>query len=232
MIDNKVKLTGCSINPRECRCFEVLTEEELQYLENHSARVTYKKGEIICKQGVMVSSVLYVEKGLAKVYIDDGKNSLVLKIIPDNNLIGLAAVNEEFNTHQYSAKAYIDTEIIQIDVDAFRELIRRNSDFAREIIDVLSSNSVQIYGRFFCITHKQSYGRLADILLCLADRIFKKSEFELPLSRADLAELTGMSSETVIRTLKKFQGEGLIEMKGKHIEVQDFIRLQQISETG
>ncbi len=187
---------------------------------------------MICKQGVMVSSVLYVEKGLAKVYLDDGKNSLVLKIIPDNNLLGLAAVTEEFNTHQYSSMAYIDTDIIQIDVDAFRELLRTNSRFAKEIIDVMSTNSVQLYGRFFCITHKQSYGRLADILLCLADRIFRRSAFELPLSRQDLAELTGMSSETVIRTLKKFQNEGLIQMKGKHIEVVDYLRLQQISETG
>jgi CRP-like cAMP-binding protein len=210
----------------------MLTEEELAYLEDHSSNVIYKKGEMICKQGVMVSSVLYVKKGLAKVYLDDGKNSLVLKIIPDNNLIGLASVTEEFNTHQYSAMAYVETEIIQIDVDVFRQLLKKNSDFAKEIIDILSTNSVQIYGRFFCITHKQSYGRLADILLCLADRIFKRSDFELPLSRQDLAELTGMSSETVIRTLKKFTNEGLIQMKGKHIQVIDYERLQQISETG
>jgi CRP/FNR family transcriptional regulator len=180
----------------------------------------------------MVSTILYVEKGLVKVYLDDGNNSLVLKMIPDNNLLGLASVNEEFNTQQYSAKAYVDTTILQIDVEIFRQLLRSNPDFSMEIIDVLSRNSVQIYGRFFCITHKQSYGRLADILLCLADRIFKKTEFELPLSRQDLAELTGMSSETVIRTLKKFQNEGLILMKGKDIEVVDYLRLQQISEKG
>ena len=231
-MQNQLELTGCTINPRECKCFEKLTPEELSLVEENSVRVTFKKGEIICKQGVMVNTLMYIEKGLAKVFLDDGVNSLVLKIIPDNNLLGLAAVTEEFNTHQYSAMAYIDTEVIQIDVDVFRELISRNSDFAREIIDVLSSNAVQIYGRFFCITNKQSYGRLADILLCLADRIFKNCEFELPLSRADLAELTGMSSETVIRTLKRFEAEGLIEMKGKKFEVLDYKRLKQISEKG
>ena len=49
---------------------------------------------------------------------------------------------------------------------------------------------------------------------------------------ARLAELTGMSSETVIRTLKKFEAEGLIEMKGKKFEVLDYKRLKQISEKG
>jgi CRP-like cAMP-binding protein len=231
-MENKMKLTSCSINPRICRGFEMLTKDELEYLEENSVRVTYNKGEILCKQGVMVSSVMYIETGLAKVYLDDGVNSLVLKMIPDNNMLGLASVTEEFNTHQYSAMAYIETEVIQVDVKAFKELIKRNAEFAKEIIDVLSSNSVQIYGRFFCITHKQSYGRLADILLCLTDRIFKRCDFHLPLSRQDLAELTGMSSETVIRTLKKFEAEGLLQINGKKFEVLDYERLQQISEKG
>jgi len=48
-----------------------------------------------------------------------------------------------------------------------------NTEFAKEVIEILSSNSVQVNGRFFCLTHKQSFGRLADIILCLSQRIFK-----------------------------------------------------------
>jgi CRP/FNR family transcriptional regulator len=210
----------------------MLTRHELAMLESNSVKVTYKKGEILCKQGSMVNTVMYIEKGLAKVYLDNGVNSLVLKIIPDGNLVGLASVSEEFNTYQYSAMAYIDTQVVQIDVNIFRELVKQNPDFAKEVIDILSSNSVQIYGRFFCLTYKQSFGRLADILICLSDRIFKKSQFELPLSRKKLAELSGMSSETVIRALKKFQADGIIQNHGKCIEVVDYERLKQISEIG
>jgi CRP/FNR family transcriptional regulator len=210
----------------------MLTRHELAMLESNSVKVTYKKGEILCKQGSMVNTVMYIEKGLAKVYLDNGVNSLVLKIIPDGNLAGLASVSEEFNTYQYSAMAYIDTQVVQIDVNIFRELVKQNPDFAKEVIDILSSNSVQIYGRFFCLTYKQSFGRLADILICLSDRIFKKSQFELPLSRKKLAELSGMSSETVIRALKKFQADGIIQNHGKCIEVVDYERLKQISEIG
>jgi CRP/FNR family transcriptional regulator len=128
--------------------------------------------------------------------------------------------------------AYIDTEVQQIDIHAFRQLLSQNAKFAREVIDVFSSNSIQVYGRFFCLTHKQAYGRLADILLCLADRIFKQSQFRLPLSRKDLAELSGMSPETVIRMLKKFNDEGLISMDGKSLHIIDYEKLQRISETG
>lgn len=228
----KNQFTGCTISDRPCKCFDQLTEEEKKYLDENSVTINYKKKEIICKQGGFVSHVMFVTEGLVKVFIDDGESTLVLKIISGGNLLGLASVSKEQNTYRYSAQAYIDTEIKQIDVKVFRELISRNGEFAREVIEILSANSVQIYGRFFCLTHKQAYGRLADILLCLSDRVFKAAEFELPLSRKELAELSGMSSETVIRMLRKFNEEGLIALDGKKLKVVNYDRLKRISETG
>lgn len=225
-------ITSCTISSHQCRCFETLSVDQQRYLEDNSVRVLYRKKEMICKQGSFVSHVMHIERGLAKVFIDKGKDLLVLKIIPSGNLLGLTSISEEFNTYQYSASAYLDTEVRQIDINAFRKLVGENPRFAREVIDILSSNNVQITGRFFCLTHKQAYGRLADILLCLSDRIFKTAEFELPLSRQDLAELSGMTAETVIRMLKKFDEDGLIRMEGKNFTVLDYARLKRISETG
>jgi len=226
------KFSACTLSFHQCRCFEKLTPEQQEYLDANSVKIKYKKGEIIAKQGGFVSHVIYVEKGLAKVFLENGSNSLVLRITPDRNFLGLSSVSEEHPYFPYSAMTYVDSEIRQIEVNAFRNLMAQNFEFSKEIIDILSSNSLQIYGRFFCFTYKQAFGRLADILLCLADRIFKASEFDLPLSRKELAELSGMSSETVIRMLKEFNDEGLIRMDGKSIEVIDYDRIKQISETG
>lgn len=229
---NSLQFTGCTISTKRCKCFDKLNKKEKDLLDKHSVIIKYKKGEIICKQGSLVSNVMYIEQGLAKVFLDNGINSLVLKIIPDGNLLALASVSEEHNTYQYSAMAYIDSVIKQIDINIFRQCIKQNSDFAKEVIDILSTNSTHIYGRFFCLTHKQAFGRLADIILCLSERVFKNKVFELPLSRKELAELSGMSAETVIRMLKKFNDEGLIFMEGKQFKVIDHKRLKHISETG
>jgi CRP/FNR family transcriptional regulator, polysaccharide utilization system transcription regulator len=229
---NKERFSGCTISPHHCRCFEMLTPDERVSMDSHSVKVKYKKGETICKQGALASHIMYMESGLAKVFLEDGVNSLVLKIIPDGNMLGLSSVNSENNTYQYSAMAYIDSEIKQIDLRFFKQMLGQNPSFAQEVINILGSNSVQINGRFFCLTYKQSYGRLADILLCLSERIFRKYDFELPLSRKDLAELSGMSPETVIRMLKKFNDDGLIRMEGKSFSLLDPVRMKRISETG
>lgn len=231
-MENSVKYSGCTISSYDCKCLDKLSEQERQLIDNNSVRIKYKKGEIICKQGGFVSQIMYVESGLAKVFIDNGSNALLLRLIPDGSFIGLSAVSEEFTTFPYSAKVYVDSVIRQIDVKIFRQIISTNNDFAKEMINILSANSVQIYGRFFCLTYKQAYGRLADILLCLTEKIFKQNNFSLPLSRKDIAELAGMSSETAVRMLKKFAEDGLIKMEGKHIEIIDAARLQHISETG
>lgn len=213
-------------------CFDKLTPEERKLVDDNSVVIKYRKGETICKQGGFVSQVMFLEKGLAKVVLDSGGNSLVLKIICDGNLIGLSSVSEDRNTYHYSAITYVESDVRQIDLGVFRDLLNRNAAFSKEVIDILTANSIQIYGRFFCLANKQAYGRLADIILCLSERVFKQFEFDLPLSRKELAELSGMSQETVIRILKKFNDENLISMEGKKFRVLDFERLQLISETG
>jgi len=187
---------------------------------------------VICKQGAFASNILLVEQGMAKVFIENSCSTLVLKIIPEGNFIGLATVSDENPLYHYSAATYVESVIRQIDLQVFRNLLNLNPAFAMEIIDILSANSIQIYGRFFCLTQKHAYGRLADIILCLSERVFKSSEFHLPLSRKDLADLTGMSPETLIRILSKFIEENLIALNNKTLIVLDQERLRQISDKG
>ena len=73
---------------------------------------------------------------------------------------------------------------------------------------------------------------MADILMCLSERIFKSLEYELPLSRNDLAELTGMSTESVIRLVKEFKDDSIIEVSGKNMKILDPERLRKISTIG
>jgi len=224
--------SSCTVSAAECKCFDKLTSEQQQFLEDNSVIITYKKNETINKQGALVSHIMYMEEGLAKVYMSIKDENLLLKLIPPHNFIGLVAASENENVYQYSSMAYVESKIRQIEVSAFRKLLNENSDFAKEIINILSANSVQIYNRFFCLIKKHSYGRLADIILCLAERIFYENAFSLPISRQEIAELAGMRVETVIRILKEFSKEGLIKVSNKEFEVLDYEQLRKISDNG
>lgn len=225
-------LNSCTVSNSKCVCFDMLTQEEQDLINKNQIDVRYKKGEVICKHGTFAPHVIYLKNGLAKVYLEGLNDSLILKIITSGNLIGLTSVMEDNNVFHYSSSAYVDSTASLIDINIFRKIINQNAEFASSIINILCENSLQTFGRFFCLTHKQLYGRMADIILCLSERIFKERSFVMNLSRKELAELTGMSTESVIRMLKKFKDDGIIKMNGKSLDITNYDLLKKISEYG
>ncbi len=227
-----MKAPSCVVVNPHISCFDALTDEEKKMVDDHKVNIKYKKGEVIAKQGSFASHVIFLQEGLVKVYLEGNPKDLIIKIIPDSHLITLSSIYEGNNTFLYSAAAYLESTASLIDADIFKQLIRSNALFASKIINILNENTAQIYGRFFCLTRKQSHGRVADILLCLSQRVYKNKRFSLALSRNDLADLTGLSTESVIRIIKEFKDEKLIEVSGKHIEILNFKSMGNISQYG
>lgn len=230
---NQITATNsCTIDYNQGNYFDTLSDEEIKLIEENSVLVEYKKGETICKQGTYASNVMFIEKGLVKLFIESNNSSLTLRIVPTGNMIALTTLFEGDNVYRYSVVTYQDSTIRLIEIDAFKKIIQNNAQFSYKIINILCSNIIQTNGRFFSLTNKQSYGRLADLMLCLAARIYKSESFDLLLSRKELAELSGLSTESVIRILKKFKDDKLIEIDGKSINIIDPNKLQEISDYG
>lgn len=216
----------------ELSCFDLLSPEEKELVDTRSVQVNYKKGEMICKQGSFASHIMYLEKGLVKIYLEGNPKDLILTITPQKNLMGLQSLYEGNETFLYSISTYTDSSVRLIDIQMFKQILKQNPLFSYRILNILNESTSQSYGRFFSLTQKQLHGRLADILLCLSRKIFKSETFDLPLTRSDLSDLTSMSTESVIRILKDFKDDGIIEMHNKSISLMDIPRLDNISAKG
>lgn len=215
-----------------CKCFDVLTDDQRELIEKKQVEVFYKKGEVIAKFGSFATHIIQLCEGLAKVYLEDNNETLILKIIGPGSLIGLSALSDEGDTFRFTISAYEDSVAKLIDINTMKYLIRENGVFASRIINIMSENANQINNRFFFMVHRQSYGRLADLLLCLSGNIFKSPKFDLGLTRKELAELAGMSTENVVRVLKSFQKDGLIEIQGKSFIISNPEGLRRICTLG
>ncbi|MFZ4707709.1 MAG: Crp/Fnr family transcriptional regulator [Bacteroidales bacterium] len=216
----------------ELSCFELLTDEEKELINSNSVLVNFKKGETVCKQGSFASHIMYLEKGLVKIYLEGNPKDLILTVTPPKNLMGLQSLFEGNNTFLYSISTYTEVSLRMIDIQIFKQLLKQNPRFSYRILNILNESASQAYGRFFSLTQKQLNGRLADILLCLSRRIFKSDSFNLPISRSDLSDLTSMSTESVIRIMKDFKDDGIIDIKNKEITLLDLARLERISAKG
>jgi CRP/FNR family transcriptional regulator len=109
---------------------------------------------------------------------------------------------------------------------------RQNALFTMDLMTRVSEATDKIVLDNLEIKRKHLKGRVAHVLLYFADYIYGKDEFELPISRREIADYIGMTTENVIRTLSEFRKDKIIKIFGKDILVVDKKRLENISEFG
>ena len=107
-----------------------------------------------------------------------------------------------------------------------------NSKFAMMMFQVASEMFKKAVMNFISLAHKQKEGRIADIILYLASEVYNDNSFVLSLTRKEIAEFAGCSTENVIMTLSRWQNEKIILIEGKKFEIIDQDKLQYISKIG
>ena len=227
---SQFKTKTCSDCKEKSLCFKQLNKDELRLTNENKVQIHFKKGEIISKQGSFVTHIMYLKNGYAKVYKEtDINNNLILDIIPHGKLIGLTSLFNNDNIARFSVAALDNTVVCSIDRNTIEKLIHQNSQFAKTVIESLNAESLHFYDKMASLTQKQMNGRVADALIYLSEKVFLSEKFRMILSRKDLAEFTGMSTMSVVRTLKELKTENVIEDKKGFIEIKNLDSLKQIS---
>ncbi|MGM0408805.1 MAG: Crp/Fnr family transcriptional regulator [Bacteroidota bacterium] len=230
---SSTQLIKCLECDNKSLCFQQLNEDELKLTNDNKVQIRFKKGEIISKQGSFVTHIMYLKEGFAKVYKEtDLENNLILDIIPEGKLIGLTSLFNNDNIARFSVAALTDTVICSIDRNIIEKLIYKNNKFAKTVIASLNGEALQFYDKMASLTQKQMNGRVADALIYLSNNIFQSNKFKMILSRKDLAEFTGMSTMSVVRTLKDLRQEGIIEDEKGIVDIKNPERLKKISHSG
>ena len=213
-------------------CFNVLSKLDHKFVEANRLELKFKSGEVICKQGAFASNIMYIYKGIVKTYLETNVGShVVLNVLPQGNMIGLSSLFTDY-VFQYSAAALEDCIICSIDIKVFEQFAKSNGEFASEIIKILNNCIIANSERFMSLTHKQMNGRFADSFIFLAEKVYKSEKFELTIMRKDLADLAGMSPESVTRIIKQFEKDKIIKINGKKFEILNMEMLRRISLTG
>ncbi len=226
-------INSCISCSNKSSCFKQLSPTELKLNDKHRVQLNFKKGETIFKQGSFANHIHFIKSGLVKVYMEvsNSDKNLVINILPTGNLLGLPSLYGN-KVYTYTATAIENTTICIIENSVIKNLIEKNGKFAADIIKTMNHCTNSTYDRFISLTHKQLNGRLADTLIYLAEEIYRSNTFKLSLSRADLAELTGMSTMSVVKVIKDFKENKIIKNENGTIEILNMQLLKRISEIG
>ena len=207
--------------------FQKLTDEQLFKVDEHRVELSFKKGELLSKQGMLMSQVIYMRKGFAKIYMENADERVVIGIAQPGTFVGIQALygNPVF---PFSVEAITDAEVCMKDINVFRELILENSEFAQGIIEVLNANLMQSYNRIFTLTTKQVGARFSELLFYMRNVLYESNPFKMTISRRELAELVSTTPESISRMLHELKDKGIIKVDGQTIEILDSAELESM----
>ena len=213
-------------------CFQLLSPEEADLVRASKTQVLFRKGDNLTKQGAFASYALFVIKGLAKQYIEgDGTKNLNLRIIQPGEFVGLSAVFTK-NTFNYSSVAITDCQVFLVEKDAITTLVQQNGQFGFNMIKRYFGQNANLFDTLRTVMYKQMNGRMAETLLYIDSLKFQYSDIFQLLSRKDMADFAGISTESAVKLLKNFEKDGLIELQEKDILLVNYTELQEISKKG
>jgi CRP-like cAMP-binding protein len=213
-------------------CFQLLTKEEIEQIQASKTQVLFRKGENLTKQGAFASYVLFIVTGFVKQLIEgDGTKGYNLKIVRPGEFLGLSSVFGR-STFDYSAIALTDVQAFLIEKEAIAKLIHQDGNFAFSIIKRYCEQNTLLFDSIHKLVYKQMNGRLADALLYLSPEENSGVNIFTALSRKDIAEFAGISTESTVKLLKIFEKDGLIRLIDKDIIILNREALKEISRRG
>jgi len=213
-------------------CFQMLSPEEVELVQESKTQVLFRKGDNLTKQGAFASYVLFVINGLAKQYIEsDSTKNYNLRIIKPGEFVGLSAVFSK-NTFNYSSVALTDCQVFLIEKEAIARVVKQNGMFAFNIIKRYCEQNSNLFDTVNAIMFKQMNGRMAETLLYIDSLKSKNTEIYQLLARKDMADFAGITTESAVKLLKAFERDGLIDLDEKDINILNRDGLTEIVKRG
>jgi CRP-like cAMP-binding protein len=213
-------------------CFQSLTPDEVELVRASKTQVLFRKGDHLSKQGAFASYALFVINGLAKQYVEgESSKNFNLRIIQPGEFVGLSAVFTK-NKFNYSSVALTDCQVYLVEKEAIVKVIQQNGSFGFNLIKRYCEQNANLYDTLRHVLYRQMNGRIADALLYINDLKSITPEIFQLLSRKDIADFAGISTESCVKLLKNFEKDGLIALEEKDIIIRNRNGIAEISKKG
>ena len=208
----------------------VLSENELLELSKSSRQVTRKSGEKLINDADPIQSYASVMRGVVKLskILEDGRQQVVgLQFAPD--FLGRLYGRES----NLNADAASDVELCRMPKSTVEALVAHNPALEGRLLEQTLRELDEAREWMVTLGRKTANEKVASFLYLIATHEDPTHNdisisFDLPLTRADIADFLGLTIETVSRQFTKLRKSEVIVIKNhRHIEVPNTEKLRR-----
>lgn len=235
-----VAVTAAHCSPADVRrilnetpFFRDLPAEEMPNIASVFRQRHYAAGEPIYHAGDEATRLLIVAAGMVRIVRPtiDGQDVLLDFASPGAVFGSLQMLGDA--TYTDDATALTECCILQATPEAFRNLLTRYPAAAMATLAFVADRLREAHSTIEGLSAHPVPRRVAATLLKLADRVGREREvdmlIDMPLSRQDLADMTGATIETVSRVVSDLRGRGIIDSGRRWVSIVDRPVLERIA---
>lgn len=215
---------------KEFTAFQTLSSEELEEVSHHKNEMRFKRGDVIFREGSILNGVFCVKQGKCKLtkLSPNGKNQIV-KFIKDGDMLGHRSVLSEEPVN-LSVVALEEVRVCFIPKSDVVKSIHANKHFSKSMFKLICHELKDAHSKLTNMAQKTVRERLADTLLFLDETFGEDAQgyLNIRLSREEIANAIGTSTESAIRSLSEMNKEQLVSLFGKKIKLLKKKRLKTI----
>ncbi|OBW41645.1 cAMP-activated global transcriptional regulator CRP [Chryseobacterium sp. MOF25P] len=180
---------------------------------------TYDPDDLIFSEGEVPCFFFLISKGKIKLnnYNEEGKE-FIQGIFSRGQSVGLSSLFTE-KTYPVNAVAVEGSEIIRLSKAQYFQFLKQHPEKYFRIIQCLSEHMHYKFLMMQSMAFQKPAQKLLTLMTYLKDHHHDKSEdaIQILLTRQQLASLTGLSVETVIRVIKSMEKEGILKIQNRKI---------------
>jgi CRP-like cAMP-binding protein len=210
-----------------------LPANEMDKLFDNSTENIYEKGQILFREGANPSGIFFIKDGKVKKYkVDKERREQIIYVANTGELIGYHALLAE-ERYPDTASTLEDSRIVFISKENFLDVLNTSKVLSQRLLKLLS-HEFSVFANSLALFAQRSVRERFAMQLILMREKYKQNftpgmEVEINLSREDLASLVGTARENIVRILKDFKEEGILETKGRKIIIKNVNKLVSIS---
>lgn len=200
-----------------------------------SQRRHFSRGDALFEEGDQGDDVLVLQSGRVKVCGKRGGREVIFSVLDPGSILGeLSAVDG--SPRSATVIALEPTEVVAISTEDFREFLLAHPRVSTELLRLVAERLRQSSLRQLEFGTTATLTRLCGTLVQLCDRygttVDGKVEVTLPLNQQELAELSGMSREALVKGLHQLRSLGWLTVDDRTIVLLDAPAIRRRARVG
>jgi CRP-like cAMP-binding protein len=209
--------------------FAALSESELQALAQRAVERHFAADEMLFWEGEECTGIFLIVQGSVKIFKTSpaGREMMLALETAPSTVAELPLFDG--GPYPASVRAVEPVATLFINKNDFQLVCRQYPDVALKLLAVVGRRLRHLVGLVESMTFGSVTQRLARLLLDAA-RQAGVDEFDLPVTHQELASRLGTVREVVSRNLARFRAEGLIQIQGRQLRIQNRAGLEREAE--